>query len=430
MIILRRFLGFQRMASDAQNRPQSKLPLEIWLKVFEYATHIPGAYTCDDAPTLLAFAADQHGIALHSRHREATNTMLSASLVCKAWTPIVTEYLFRYLLVKSGDHVVKIATTLDSLANSSLRSPSPCRFTLRLELFLEGVHQWKTTHTAALTSILSRCVNIRVFSTAFMSVDAPYNSQQFVNAMQAVGLRSNIQRLELKGNAALFWVVLPALAPHLECLVLVPLYARGTRSELTFPNLRTFILSDRWAIPLDDDSSALPGLPFRMPALRALHLSPNSSTHSDFFRTVAGQLEYLSAGGNTSSALELCSSLNSLTEWTLPVALFVSIDRANFPPTLRVVNLDGGLAGFPLGNLAVWVANQRPPALTTIRFLLPFRRHSCEITQGTIRVVKLFVGACMKWDIRIELAKGVDQHTSRSYVPATVELLAAALVGH
>lgn len=356
--------------------------------------------------------------------------MLSASLVCKAWTPIAAEYLFRYILVKSGNHAVKIATTLDSLTNNSLRSCSPGRFTLRLELFLEGVHQWETSHTAALTSILSHCLNIRVFSTAFMSVDAPYDSQQFMNAMQAVGLRPNIRRLELKGNAALFWVVLPSLAPHLESLVLIPLYARGTRSELTFPNLRTFILSDRWAIPLGDSSSTITGPPFRMPALRALHLSPNSSTDSDFFRTVAGQLEHFSAGGNTAFALELCNSLSSLTEWTLPVTLFISIDRANFPPTLRVVNFDGGLTGFPLGSLAVWVANRRPPALTTIRFLLPFRRHSCEITQGTIRVVKLFVGACMKRDIQIELAKGVDQHTSRSYVPATVELLAAALVDH
>ncbi len=430
MNALRRFLGFRRMAGDAHNQPQPKLPPEIWLKVFDHATHIPGAYGCDDGPALLAYAADQHGIALHSRHRGATNTMLSASLVCKAWAPLAAEFLFRYLLVKSGDHAVKIATTLDSLANDPLRSSSPGRFTHRLELFLEGVHQWKISHTTALAFILSHCLNILVFSTAFMSVDAPYESQQFMNAMQAVGLRSNIRRLELKGNAALFWVVLPALAPHLESLVLIPLYARGTRSELTFPNLRTFVLSDRWAIPLDDASSAITGPPFRMPALRALHLSPNSSTDSEFFRTVTGQLEYLSAGGNASFAFDLCDSLSSLTELTLPAALFVSIDHANFPSTLRVVNLDGRLAGFPFGRLAVWVASWRPPALTTIRFLLPFRRHACEITQKIHRVVKLFVGACMKHDIRIEVAKGVDQHTSRLYVPATVELLAAALVDH
>ncbi|PIL24224.1 hypothetical protein GSI_13977 [Ganoderma sinense ZZ0214-1] len=416
------------MAGDDPDRSQPKLPPEIWLKVFDHATDIPGAYTCDDGQALLAYAADQHGIALHSRHRGVTNTMLSASLVCKAWTPMAAEFLFRYLLVKSGDHAVKIATTLDNLANNPLRSSTPGRFTHRLELFLEGVHQWKTSHTAALAFILSHCLNIRIFSTAFMSVDAPYDSQQFMNTMRLVGLRSNIRRLELKGNDALFWEVLPALALHLESLVLIPLYSRRTRSELTFPNLRTFVLSDRWAIPLD--SSAISGPPFRMPVLRALHLSPNSPTDSDFFRTVADQLEYLSTGGNASLTPALCDILNSLVEWTLSIALFVSISPADLPSTLRAINLDGGLTGFPLGQFAVWVAKRRPPALTTIRFLLPFKRRSCDVTQGTLRVVKFFVEICMKRDIQVELARGVDQHTSRSYAPATIELLAAALVDH
>lgn len=165
-----------------------------------------------------------------------------------------------------------------------------------------------------------------------------------------------------------------------------------------------------------------------MPVLRALYLSSNSSTDSDFFRTVAGQLEYLSAGENAPSALELCDRLTRLKEWTLPVALFAaSIDRATFPLTLRVVILDGDPATLPFDKLAVWVANRCPYALTTIRFQLPFRRWPREIPQDTVRGIEFFVEACMQRGIQVELTKGVDQHISRSYAPATVELLIASL---
>ncbi|KAI1786354.1 hypothetical protein LXA43DRAFT_1034082 [Ganoderma leucocontextum] len=433
MNVLRRFLGFQGMAADTLDQPGPKFPPEVWLNVFDHATHIPGAYTCDDGPAILAYAADQHGIALHSRHREATNTMLSASLVCKAWTPLADEFLFRYILVKSGNHAIKIATTLKHFADIRRRSSFPGRYALRLELFLEGGHHWDSSHTIALAIIFSLCPNICVFSTAFMPVDAPFYCALFMTAMQVVGMRSSLRRLELKGHAALFGGVLPPLAPHLESLVLVPLYAMGYKSELTFPNLRTFALLDRWAIPIDDDDPnnypvrTVTGPPFQMPVLRALHLPPNYPPDSDFFPTVAGQLEYLSAGGNVSSVLKLC---DSLTEWTLPAVLFVLIDRATFPSTLRVVNLDGGLAAFPLDRLAVWVTNRRGSALTTIRFLLPSGRRSGEITQDVRRVAELFVRACIKCGVDIELAKGVDQHVSRSYVPGTVELLAAALVAY
>ena len=212
MNALRWLLDFPDIG-EAGGAPEPKLPPEVWLRIFDHATHVPGAYACNDGPTLLAYAADQHGIALHYRHREATNTMLSASLVCKAWASLASEFLFRYLIVRSGEHTIKIAKTLDSLASHPLHPSSPSQFTLRLELFLEGVHEWKISHTITLAFILSRCPNIRVFSTAFMSVDALYSTRHFMNAMQVVGLRSTLRRLELKGNTALFWEVLPPGSP-------------------------------------------------------------------------------------------------------------------------------------------------------------------------------------------------------------------------
>ncbi|KAI0823186.1 hypothetical protein BC628DRAFT_1453625 [Trametes gibbosa] len=87
-----------------------ELLLEIWLNVFVYATHIPGALSQDDTPATIAFAGDQIGISTHRRHREATGVMLAGCRVYKPWASIATEFLCKYLLVKSEDHAAKITT--------------------------------------------------------------------------------------------------------------------------------------------------------------------------------------------------------------------------------------------------------------------------------------------------------------------------------
>ncbi|KAI1794603.1 hypothetical protein LXA43DRAFT_113861 [Ganoderma leucocontextum] len=112
------------------------------------------------------------------------------------------------------------------------------------------------------------------------------------------------------------------------------------------------------------------------------------------------------------------------------VLFFVLDDLANFPSALRVVNLDGGLVVLLLGTLALWITSPRQPALTTIRLLLPIGRRCGEITQDILWFAEFVHRACINCGIHVGLSTGVDQHISRSYVPATVELLAAAVVNH
>ncbi|KAI0636720.1 hypothetical protein C8Q77DRAFT_1051053 [Trametes polyzona] len=424
------------MNAAGQHRGARELPPETWVNVFSYATYIPGALSHEDGPSFVAFSRDKYGISVHRRHREATDFALAASRVCKAWSSLAMEFLLQYILIRSGDHAVEVAAALTQLRSLSGNHSTPGRWTVRLELALEGVHRWDDAHSAALTRILALCPNLAVFSTAFSTADASlYQDRRFLRSMRDIGMYPNLKRLELKGDGGLLDAVLPLLAPSLRALWLLP-SRRTTQNRflrpIHFPVIHSFVVSEGFGWGVSPP-------PWPMPSLRTLcmedenlaMIAPNA--HAKFFEEHGPQLQHLSTCRSTIPSLPLCTNL---VECTFPCGLLVQAARlartgAPLPPTLRDITLvdDMSMAYMLLlehvALLVEWLEQGLLPSLETIRFLLPLGRH---IRRQRPRVdweqaIASLHECSKRHDVRLEASIGGDEHTAGVWRTFSVEHL-------
>ncbi|KIM48726.1 hypothetical protein M413DRAFT_84482 [Hebeloma cylindrosporum] len=142
-----------------------ELPAEIWTKVFAFATRIPGALDIEDSSAIAGFTRDHPGICIDNRYRAAMRIKTAANLVCKYWKNIMQRHLFEYIRITSGAQACLAAEALRKAPGSLGQK------TLRIDIALEGVHAWKTTHAKALFQIFESCPNLVCFSTAFSTVE-------------------------------------------------------------------------------------------------------------------------------------------------------------------------------------------------------------------------------------------------------------------
>lgn len=414
-----------------------ELPPEIWLRVFAFATHIPGALSHHDGQSFVAFSRDKYGISAHRRHRQATDLMTSAGRVCKAWSSLTTQFLFQYLLIKSGSHAIEVAAALERYAKDGT-SKQNCagRWTARLELALEGVHRWDDAHSAALAHIFACCPNMTVFSTAFSTADPSlFQGRRFLRAMRDVGSRSNLKRLELKGDVALLEAILFPLAPSIEALWLLPSRKSAWNQEVNhthFPLVHAFILSEGfgWGGPPPT---------WTMPALQTLctddddFSEPTERRLAAFFEAHGPQLQHLVAYRAVLSCLNLCTNL---AEWTLPCGIMVQaviVLRAtgSLPTTLRCFTLmDLMSTAFMLrldhiAALTEWLGSYLFPALDTIRFLLPLGRHNRRQRSRPHweKAIEVLEEHSKQRGVRLEASLGGDEHTAGIWTTFSVEQL-------
>ena len=399
------------------------LPPELWLNVFEHATDIPGAYTHRDSPAITAFTRDQHGISVHRRYREAADLMLVAIRVCKSWVPLAATCLFKYLLIKSGEHAVAISKTLQSPA--ILLPQNLSQYPIRLELALEGVHVWEAHHRKAFASIISICPNIRIFSNVFSSVSSAIcGGSHFLGSMAdiVIHLRPNVCRLELKGSCREIDIILHRLSSRLQVLWL--LHDRSDCSAeqdfflpITFPSLHTLILSDRGT------SSAAPHS-WTMPSLRSFYTRNAESMHAiHFFDAHARGLLYLGINHHSFGQLHLCSSLLELTIFS---ADLLNATSATLPPSIRVLKIIDDTTQPPsLTSMAVprvtWhlrdflQERQNLPSLKTLGFLLLLGwtrvRGSPHLKEWRNAFCSLET-VCRHRGVRLEVSIGADQHSA------------------
>ncbi|KAI0780679.1 hypothetical protein BD413DRAFT_619235 [Trametes elegans] len=408
-------------------RATRELPPEVWLRILAYATHIPGALAHDDGETMVAFVRDKYGISLHRRHREATDLLLAASRVCKTWTPLVTEFLFQYIMVKSGDHAIEIANVLERYERDALNRNSAGRWTLRLELALEGVHRWGNEHALAVARIFVCCPNVSVFSTAFCTPDVGlYCDRHFVRVMRGVGTRLSLQRLELRGYATILEAILPPLAPTLEVLWLLPCQRaaqNGVLDPMHFPRMHTLVVADGfgWGGPPPT---------WTLPALATLctedndYSLPSEQRLQRFFAAHGPQLHTLVASRTALSHLRACTSL---VDWTLPCGLMFHIarvapggERRVLPATLRRLTLVDDMSTtymLRLDHVALlveWLGAGYFPVLETVRFLLPLGRH---IRRQRLREdwecgVELLQVRAKQRNVRLEASIGGDDQAA------------------
>lgn len=417
--------------------PRAELPPELLLEIFELATYIPGAYTHSDQQAFVAFTQDHHGISIRRRHREATDTMLSASCVCKSWYPLALEFLFKYILIKSGAHAIQIAGALiyhASRAASGVLSMAPGRKAVRLELGMEGHHVWTKHHYNALEHIMIACPCLSVLSTAFTVKGSL--TPRFFRTMQFV---RNLRRLELAGNIvslreAIHW--LPRdVARSLEVLWL--LTAGGSTLQLLHPvvspHLRHLVMSGSCDAP--------PSL-WTMPVLRTLcidrhspHLGGPSSLEA-FNKYLTGpgaQLQYLSAKSYTHLGVRLCPNLSECT------LTFVEL-KAQFPhvfptsPSLRRINIiitlyngapGGGALHLGVTPLTTWLLEGwdagRLPSLKAFRFLVPLQQDALVRPERDLLAIRTLMKECKTRGVALMASVGADEHTADIWQPLTIE---------
>ena len=426
-------------SSDNISSPaSSKVPPELWLQVFSYATHIPGAYTHTDQRAFYAFTMDLHGINVHRRLREATDTMLVASRVCKKWTPLAAEFLFKYLLIKSGDHAVEIAAALERQASHVTAGSCVGGGTIRLELALDGVHVWTEAHTLAFGRIIATCPNITVLSTVFSTGDCPsVHNAALLHALELSHLPSTLRRLEVSGNGDILHSVLPLVSQSLDALwVRITAHtelANLTMGPVDFPHLRSLVVTaDRAGIPPED---------WNMPQLHTLRMNPGLlpltavPTAGNFLQAQGTTLRILDATQFPRMNLRFCPNL---VECTVPMGLLETIfANVPIPPSLRHLTFDRicedntvwieprSIARFSLSMREEHAGGRLAP-LESIRFLLPIPKLTPQ--ESTSPMVPFWEYAvehlrqgCEPLGISLEASIGADEHTANVWRPLCYE---------
>ncbi|KAI0707611.1 hypothetical protein C8Q76DRAFT_628388 [Earliella scabrosa] len=415
---------------------RGELPPEILLQVFDLATYIPGAYTHNDGEAFVAFTHDYHGISVHRRHREATDTMLAACLVCKSWSPLALELLFKYILVKSGAHAMQIAAALELHASripSHASSRAPGHRAIRLELALEGVHVWTAEHTEAIRRVVAACPHLSVLSTAFYAGQRPLYQHSFLDALLLV---SNIRRLELRCEFDCIKTILHPLSPSLESiwLLLSDPFERSDACRwinsppMDFPRLQHLVVIGAWSGP--------PPREWFTPVLRTLciystAMSPGvEKAFRQYLQDHGERLRHFSAHQHTYLGAHLCPNL---AECILSYRVLSVQFPHQFPafPSLRRITFDGlshkpdvYVLGPDLSRLTTWLLEGWAAGLLTsleaIRFLLPLKNFSQVVTPRAEQVFETFVEACRSHGVALEASLGADEHTANIWQPLVI----------
>jgi hypothetical protein len=398
---------------------------ELWLRIFAYATWIPGALEISDHQAISAFFRDTYGITTHKRFEEALQLKLSAALVCKQWYRLITQALFEYIIIRSDKQILKVATVLE---NKTLWNGDhgPGWWTIRLELALQGSHLWTIKDCRALSRIFNHCPNLKIISTAFCSLHMSYSSYtSFISALTVNQLQ--IRRLEIKGEISTINAIISKYCASLEVLCLPDTtygrMAAPTLVDLQLPKLHMFSCSS--SLPsIFSAKSTIPSLKW---------LLVNNNIGLDIFLEVYGtRLHHLSLPAGVtrslSSILCACPSIQSLSIGFVHI-LLPSFTKLVPQPHIHVIYFEysRGLQAAPYFNirsniladsLAVLVSLDIFPSLECIRFFLP-----CAGFEASY-VPPLFLDIWVSWlfqcstrGISVQASQGADLQTANVWAP-------------
>ena len=206
-----------RLSSSTPFQPTT-IPVEIWSKIFSMAVYIPGAYDIQDYSAILAFTRDTHGICLQDVFWQSMRTKLACSRVCKYWNAISQPFLFQYLRIESGKQACAIANALEQ-APQGTDEKGGGKWTLRVDLALEGEHVWELVHDEAMGKIFRHCENLVCFSDAFSKWCI--GSQASERIIRRLAGNSKFKRLEMKNFHNTLSVIEKTFGDTLEVLWLV-----------------------------------------------------------------------------------------------------------------------------------------------------------------------------------------------------------------
>jgi hypothetical protein len=426
----------------------TKIPPEIWLKIFSYATFIPGAFAILDRSAINAFAKDRYGLTLHNRFSAAMQFSLAVSLVSKAWNSLIQETMFQYVLIKSGDQVVRLAEALDQRKISFENAPVPTWWTLRLEISLHGVHIWTKAHANALFKIIKNCPNLVIFSTAFCTATAYSFYATLFHVLRDIRAHSRLRRLELKGDAESLEQATVMFSSSLEVLFVIPSRTANIvanimakPSSCRLPKLHTLIstfgfgsgFTRKWDMPClqafrTDDPSEL-DFCLRRVGHNLTHLSIPSGA------LVAPSLSY--CANLQELAIDFCSSSDFINGLllkkpfpTLASIYCIVLQNLKFShPTCQHRNpAVCDLAYYLRSTLSSISSEASFPSLERIRLLLPLQCESFECDRHFKWSLRTWLHSCLARGVQVQYCQGANDWTAdANWQPFTVDFVESSL---
>jgi hypothetical protein len=218
-----------------------QLPPELWLHIFGALCHVPASLEIQDHKIIEAYSEDANGIILHNQISSRTQTKVALSTVCWSWRDLALPLLFKEILIKSGQHASKLATTLQGISyhNAVQGSHYPGCWIKRIEV-LSDINYWDEEGHEALTVILKNASNLTVFSDAFCTVPSNLVSHgPLIKQLSNLCVSGSLRRLEWYCDTPATLELVLKGTPRLEVLIL----CRGhivSRADhvITLPSLR------------------------------------------------------------------------------------------------------------------------------------------------------------------------------------------------
>jgi hypothetical protein len=141
-----------------------QLPVELWRKIFRYATFVPGIFDTCCRPLYWHYhwrRDHNHDFEFFkSLRRKALPTKLALSTVCKLWRDIALELLFEIFIIHPNTFVAsRRVRSLDVLGPpDSSATLSPLRFVRRREIF-----ELVAARSGDITRVVKRCTQFQVY---------------------------------------------------------------------------------------------------------------------------------------------------------------------------------------------------------------------------------------------------------------------------
>jgi hypothetical protein len=296
------------------------LPPEIWLEVFGHATWIPGALNVDDHEAITAYSSDEHAVCLQAAYNSAVETMQSIRLVCAGWLSIAAPLTLQYCMIRSGRQATRLESLLKAYAIAHPDQRSYGWYTKRLEIFLEGAHEWDILHTNTIIRILDHCPNLQIFSSAHCTVEGDIFNGSKLAARLA---ERRLLRLEMRADHSL---ILAAIGGYLRVLCITAskrISPAFKDIQLSLPALRLVILShcDTPLVTLMKE--------WNMPDLTAFAIASPSAEGLPNIDSIICGIRHLALP----SALSILPAMRSCH---LLVSLDISLNRSALVPFGRV----------------------------------------------------------------------------------------------
>ncbi|KAF9479306.1 hypothetical protein BDN70DRAFT_878981 [Pholiota conissans] len=385
---------------DQQSKALPDLPIEVWSIIVDLATYVPGAYDVEDYSAIAAFTCDNRGICARSRFESSLKTKIALSLVCKGLNSIMHHSLFEHLRITSGKKAIAIASVLKQRKDAGSR-------TRRIDLALEGKHEWTDKHTAAMISIFQNCPNLVCFSTAFYDPD-PW-VYFILYLVHALSYHKSLKRLEIKAQKDVMRNIEGCLR-YLEVLWVLPKEETARRG---MSSIQRFVLPQLRVLSIGSDNYTDEIWCVEVPNLRACIMGQNNK--SMMLHMPMEHIEFLWAfdASIVVSYLGVLSSLKTLSikytelatqkflwpkDVQLPSLQCIIIEEvaSNFRHISGIENLEENLERFTSPDLF--------PNLQRVKIHLSFSKDNLEGTEPAIRL--MWLKSCVERGLQIEMLQG------------------------